>query len=304
MGNSWTQRVVFIIGAPRSGTTLVYRMLVRNQPQISGSEQESRWFSRQIWEPYTLQRALENSYVQGLLEEEAIRSIYARSRDWAEFFREMVRHKLRSTTAAFFVEKTPAQTLCIRRIRRRIPECQFLVVWRQAGAVIHSMVVTPWIGLRVQRLPGSLWPRFLAYWEAASIYCAYWWKIRELWHRDARSVVLRYEDIVRQKINLREFFREWLGVELGELFISRPFSAEVEHRHYELDESRCDAYCEHMPLWVRKVVEFTFPEPSVPARAVPAVARWILFGLPANALRLWEAIGRRRQRAGTRSPEN
>ena len=47
---------VFILGAPRSGTTLLYRMLIKGQPHILGVDPlESQFYSKFAQKPFKLE---------------------------------------------------------------------------------------------------------------------------------------------------------------------------------------------------------------------------------------------------------
>jgi hypothetical protein len=133
-------RPLFIIGAPRSGTTWVQRLML-SHPAIRGG-QESNFFMAFAGVLQTFHRGEETSRRVGLANYwtepallEEIRGI------WRKTMMPYVMEPGRDgTPAALLVEKTPGHALVMKEILALLPEARFLHVIRDSRAVVASML--------------------------------------------------------------------------------------------------------------------------------------------------------------------
>lgn len=96
-------RTLFVLGAPRSGTTLMVNFLVMNQPKIFGTVWESQFYTRVYRKPFQLSTYLEAKYFTHLLKEEEIKDIFSKSSSHTEFFRNAIKLKLIQNNTEIFV---------------------------------------------------------------------------------------------------------------------------------------------------------------------------------------------------------
>lgn len=252
------KRIVFILGIPRSGTTLVYGMLVRNQSCIGGSFKESQFYSHILLKPWALETFLSDPYFTDLLSAEEIREVFLRSDSHLSFFRNAIDRFLEREGKCIFVEKSPPHTLFFRRIIEDFQRPTILLVERNPAAVVNSIVRTRWSILASDRLPGKLkdvvWLKYVA---AILKYYRYARALEEI-RRYPHTISVRYEDIVTGAIDLRVLLEEELGVPVDPLYVSRPFSPDVQERNYTLDKRRIEGYRQTMPPSMQRLVALLF----------------------------------------------
>lgn len=271
---------VFIIGPPRSGTSLVLFMLVRGQKHIAGTHRESQFYHWIKVHPFQKEAYRKQRYFLELLSPEEIDEVFDRSEDPADFFRKAIDKVAENTGKSIFVEKSPNHTFFHKEILRDFPNAAFILLNRHPCAVVHSVVQTKWIPLHVERLPGPLGrSKFLKYMNAMLLYARYHWYIRGIKGSPQCLLDLQYEDVIAGDDGLRQLFEEKLGVEMDELYISRPFSAETEHKEYKLDRSRIEGYKKKMPRWAQRMGNLSF----LPQKGFGWVAQkliWIFYYYP------------------------
>lgn len=127
----------FLVGAPRSGTTWIQRLL-QSHPAICGGE-ESHFFT-------LFARALQDADEMGQRDQRPIGPLTYVSRDgfdrglrqlWAHIFEDLYKS---APNAAIHLEKTPFHTLCMAEITRLFPEAKFIFLTRDSRAVASSLV--------------------------------------------------------------------------------------------------------------------------------------------------------------------
>lgn len=249
---------IFILGAGRSGTTLIYGMLVMNQPLISGSLRESQFFYTQYKRPYTLENCLDYEYYQDFLNEQEIRDIHSRSGDHIAFLRNMMAYTLERDGKAYFVEKSPNNTFWYKEIIENFEQPWILFVQRKAHSSIHSVVVTDYIHLLSDRLPGKLKHNtMLKYWSA----CLSYYRFHRLTPRILKYpkvIKVSYDAVVRQETDLKALVESKLDIRLDPLFVTSPNSAESQQSAHVLDPSRLEGYKKKMPVKAQKLADTIF----------------------------------------------
>jgi hypothetical protein len=201
----------FIVGCPRSGTTMVQQALNRHS-QVA-IPPETKYFFSFVGHSHSAQRR----HVQRLNDDLgiALRPPVEPVRDDGDarrFYDAMANQyvgRFPRKRVAMFGEKTPEHTGHLDRIRRVFPKAKLIVVYRDGRDVALSLAKTPW-------MPGGVYVGFLVW--------LYYQRLvarlrRENWS-DAHFV--RYEDAVADP---ERVFRGALD------FLGLPYEAAVAHGH-------------------------------------------------------------------------
>ena len=181
--------ICFLVGAPRSGTTWIQRLL-QSHPQICGGE-ESQFFNLFGSALDTAERMAEEPgqkfmmgpfcYVDKAELEDILRDV------WHGIFRNLYAHH---PDAGIHLEKTPNHAFHLDNIRRLFPDAKVIFLSRDSRAVTSSLV-------SAARGWGHYWaPR--TYREAAIVWYRHVRAIRD-WRRrnpDHPFLQVRYEDAV------------------------------------------------------------------------------------------------------------
>ncbi len=200
---------VFVIGAPRSGTTWLQRLLATPPQIVSGQETNlfdkyieplDAMFARQVRQLRTLPRVkglptlLSQDYFDGLM-----RTLVQQT--YAELGR-------RKPSATVVVDKNPAHTLHVPRIRRLLPRARFVHIVRDGRDVAASMVAA-----------SSGWG---SYWAPSRVAAAAdWWRVhvvaaRQAGYDDGSFLEISYEDLrAHGPATLRRVF-DFVGVPVSE----------------------------------------------------------------------------------------
>ena len=114
------EEIIFVIGAPRSGTTLIQSILCAHT-KITGFSEETGFFMLTDFCKITFD-GVNNSEYQKIVEE---------SNDFVEVFSEVAQLQLsKNPGAIFFLEKTPQHVLQLGRLLRWVPKSKFINVYR------------------------------------------------------------------------------------------------------------------------------------------------------------------------------
>ena len=147
----------FIVGCPRSGTTLLQRMLDAH-PDVAVAPET--FFMRRFWdrraeygdlaEEGSLDRLVDDLAATPEFEEmgldvESFRAgMHTRSRRWDAVFHELLRQFAETQKAKRVGEKTPNHVLYISILHRWFPEAKFVHLVRDPRAVVNSWRTIPW----------------------------------------------------------------------------------------------------------------------------------------------------------------
>ena len=251
-------KTLFVLGAPRSGTTLLVNFLVMNQPKICGSSWESQYYTTVYRKPYVLNTFIEDPYFKHLLNQEEISKIFLKAATHAEFFRNAIKFKLKQNNSEIFVEKSPMHTLFYKEILQDFDNPEFILINRNPFSNIQSIAFTKWIPM-----PDFLPLRFqssktIRYFIATYIYHKYWKVSKVVSKHPKCKLTLNYEDIILENINIKQELENAIECTLNELFVSRPYSDAVTHKNRVLDKTRVDDYKNVMPLSVQRYIKAIF----------------------------------------------
>ena len=150
------KKTIFILGAPRSGTTLLINMLVINQSHIYGSANESQFYTTTLRQPYSLETYSNATYFKSLLNEEELKKIYQQSKDHLSFFRNTISYCLEREGKFIFAEKSPMHTLFYKELYRDFENVEFILIKRNLCANVQSIAFTKWIPLNIDGLPSFI----------------------------------------------------------------------------------------------------------------------------------------------------
>ncbi len=115
------KKVVFVVGAPRSGTTLLQRVLSLH-PDLFSIEGETGLFTKQnIFAPERQHFGLSTDLIEQL---------FLESRDIVDFFNRGLDHLVEDNPAARFVEKTPQHVFQLATLSKRFPQASFIHIVR------------------------------------------------------------------------------------------------------------------------------------------------------------------------------
>jgi len=269
---------VFVLGAPRSGTTMVLYMLVRNQPNWTGSVIESQYFTLARRKPFALATYLSDKYFTDILPASVIEEVFSRSSSHDEMFVSLMRAKLKLSGCTFMAEKSPVHTLYYKELLELFPGATFIVINRKAAANIHSISFTKWINLLVDKFPAFLsGNKFIRYLNATFLYYEYAKATDELTRHPATKIIVQYEALVRDEVDMKAMLEQAYGTTMAPLYVSRPFSDAVQHREYKKDISRIDDYKKAMPASVEWLIEALFQPRSFAQRSVGMLEKLFIF---------------------------
>jgi protein-tyrosine sulfotransferase len=201
-----TQRHIFVIGAPRSGTTLLEAILAVH-PNFSSLHKELAIFSfRNIFELERLAFSIADT--------ENAASLFQKSTDIVEFYDKLAESVLRIYGGKRFLEKTPQNVLHLAFLRNSFPNAQFINVIRDGRDCYCSAQDNPYV---IQS-------------KSAEKYAKYWRRCiesRTAFGNDPNIIDIRYEELTadteRVTKNLMQF--------LGEQFLPEQLQTSYYSRH-------------------------------------------------------------------------
>jgi hypothetical protein len=204
-------RVIFVVGAPRSGTTLLTTLLAAH-PDVAGIIAESYLFDFDrgvgaLFDNFEGQGAWKD-HVSAYVTREELVDV---SRDLCDGVLERMRSRV-APDARFVVEKTPA-----RRIRPKVtlarklecyPDAWFIHIVREDDAAIRSLMRAPW---NVDRSQES---------------SARWWQdavdgIRAVCADHPRYQELRYEDVASDPVGVASRLFDGLGLDSDDQILAQ-----------------------------------------------------------------------------------
>lgn len=166
-------RIVFVVGAPRSGTSLVQSVLATHSGLFS-IPGETGLFS---WQNIFGRRHFGLSWAEN-------QALFAESRDVVDFFDRGVRLLESRQAGRVFVEKTPQHVLRLPFLTRRFPRARFVHVVRDGRDCYASAKSHPGVPQATSAR------RFARYWTKCVV-------AGGRMAADPRLLTVRYEDFVR-----------------------------------------------------------------------------------------------------------
>ncbi len=253
---------MFIFGAPRSGTTLLNRVLIEGQDHLCGCEDESELYNKHALGNYSRDTLLADPYFNVFLSAPEIEEMAGRSDNYLDFFAQAIDFYCQKTGATWFIEKSPNHVLWHREIFRDFPDSTWIIIRREPAAVIHSIAFTnkTWFRLAIDKIPVLKKIRFLRYINALSIYYNYHHKLRMIRSYSNTAITIRYEDLVTQPEQVRQALADTLRVDLNTLSPSRPFSSISSEQTPVFHARNIDNYKADMPRWIQNLIRLIFTD--------------------------------------------
>lgn len=211
---------VFLLGAPRSGTSLTYSvLLLSGQFPVYRAETHLLDVCKPIYgditDPGNRMRFLEEWVKSGQFrragvdEETFLRSAERPFRNYGEFLRLFMEQVARAQGKERWLEKTPGHIFEARNLLRWFPDARFLHVVRDGRDVALSLRNKGWLSSRrggplAQLISAArLWYRAMAFGR---------WLQREA---GDRYMEFRYEDLVRRDEETLRRINRFTGIELS-----------------------------------------------------------------------------------------
>jgi len=212
---------IFIIGAPRSGTTWLHAMIATHPGVVATPEVEQTFFSNYLapivksWEAelYHIKRG---AWVQGLpylWTEEEFGS-------FVQYFFEKVYVKMleKKPDAGIIIDKHPEYSHHVKLIKRFVPNAKFIHIVRDGrNTVVSMMSAAKRIGFGEKEIKGaaSSWVRHIENARKASL-CT-----------DSCYLEVKYEDMVRDKKGILAKIVNFCGLEWSDnlVFDNKEYSS-------------------------------------------------------------------------------
>lgn len=275
-----SRKTIFVLGAPRSGTSLILYMLINDQPRMVGSKFESQFYTISMKKPFVLSTFLDDPYFNDLLGADKTRELFAQSTSHLDFFKKAILFKLDDSGKDHFIEKSPMHTVYYNDIYKNFENVSFVLINRKPAANIQSIAFTKWINLLSDKFPFGLskvkWIRYLF---ASLLFHEYWKDSKLIEKHPATIATFSYEDIILEKVNVKAVLDKGFGFEMAPLYVSRPFSDAVKHKNHGFDKSRVEDYKEVMPKYIQNYIEMIF-EPKSIIQKIVRIPFLILFYEP------------------------
>lgn len=211
-------RVIFVQGAPRSGTTWLMMQLATH-PQITGVEAESHLFEYGVDHLFDNFEG-RNARLRGLstfLEREQLVDLV---RDLCDgVFLSMAANVNGGSRPEFVAEKTPTSrpqaSLDLRRKRECYPDGWYLHIVRDREAVKRSLMKAPWMANRSEENCGRVWDDCVGY-------------TRECLGDHPRYLEVRFEDMVADPVGVAKGVFESIGIDAGDTTLQTILSLSQE----------------------------------------------------------------------------
>ncbi len=198
-------RPIFLFSLPRSGSTLLQRLLARHEAISTASEP---WLLLPLLQA-TCPGRLYSQYnhdLAGTALAEFMQQLPQGRGDYLAAVAKLATElysKASSPGAKFFLDKTPRYHLVAREVIEAFPDAKIILLWRNPLAVVASQLATNRGG------------RFLPYTIKVDLYQGLENLVHLQQERGDQLHVLRYEDLVRRPEE--ELSRLWRYLELPEL---------------------------------------------------------------------------------------
>jgi hypothetical protein len=209
--------VIFIGGSPRSGTTLLQRMMAAHPAVYGGAEFD---FGPEI---FGLRRRMLDSIRSG--RSSSLMDVETANHAVQAYFRAIFSYNLSRTDKLVFCEKTPSNALWFGDIADVFPNAPLLLVLRDPRAIAASMKAVA----RRFREKGGLVPRELRNVSGMIRLINRSWRLA-LREKDAgrRIFVVHYEELVRDPATTLKGICDFVGINFDE-GMAFPERAKFDH---------------------------------------------------------------------------
>jgi protein-tyrosine sulfotransferase len=185
-----TKKHIFVIGAPRSGTTLLEAILAVH-PNLTSLRQELAIFSfRNIFELERLAFSLTKT--------ETAAALFQESTDVIEFYDKLAESALRIHGGKRFLEKTPQNILHLAFLRNNFPNAQFININRDGRDCYCSAQSNPYV------IQANKVEDYAKYWRR----CV---ESRNRFGNDPNIIDIRYEELTSAPERVTKSLMSFLG---------------------------------------------------------------------------------------------
>jgi len=183
--------VIFVVGAPRSGTTLLQNIL-RAHNELFSIEGETGIF--------TFQNIFDKHRAHFGLDKVAINKLFSSSKDIIDFFEKAVLEISSKNSGKRFVEKTPQHILRLRFILKHFPKARIVHIVRDGRDCFVSAA-------KHTGIPSG---------RSVARYASYWNRCVKMTmdNHYQRVAIVRYEDLVRVPRKELEKIMVFLGLQV------------------------------------------------------------------------------------------
>lgn len=250
-----------MMGAPRSGTTLLQSLLIRNQPLFTGSRFESQLYNMYRHRPYRWEEIKDHNFYNELVTADELKQLFEANQDYLHLFCAYAERAMEKKGKTFFSDKYPIHTLWYKEIARDFPQSRWIVITRNPVATVHSYAMTriQWWRIWADGLPLGLskvkWIRYL---NATWVYYSYSRVLPKVSAQPNCLFTIAYEDLVNEPALFSKQFAETTGIQLAELDPGAPASSVNAVRKDAFMKESLDAYKSQMPRWAQRMAEDVF----------------------------------------------
>lgn len=196
---------IFIVGAPRSGTTWLQKLLLESELVCGG--QESHFYSI-FHAAFASVQKNNDSRAIGLSSYWSLQNFDEQMREvWVKTFLSLVERK---KTAQVLIEKTPIHALFIDNIARFLPKAKFIHLIRDSRSVTASLIAASqsWGG---HWAPSNTKPAALEWYRHVK-----YAKECETAKDASRYIEIHYEDLLENPLDILKTLYDFMGVSFDE----------------------------------------------------------------------------------------
>ncbi|MDY6927559.1 MAG: sulfotransferase [Pseudomonadota bacterium] len=184
-----SEKIIFVIGAPRSGTTLIQSVLGAHT-KITGFSEETGFFMLSDFCKMSFDGVTNSEY----------KRIISSSSDLVEVFTKIAKLQvLKDETANYFLEKTPQHVLQLKRLLKWFPNAKFINIYRDVRD--SSISAMKFSGIE----QGRKIENFLRYWNK----CVE----ARIAFESEKIIDVYYEDFVTNPVIELKKIMEFIGIE-------------------------------------------------------------------------------------------
>lgn len=205
---------IFLVGCPRSGTT-IFQSLLAAHPEIV-SFPETKIFQYALWDKFTeeLPERLSQFFRNEINRPELFQgfSVYRSALENIQWFLCVLDGLALEESKGIWVEKTPEHIFFIPEIKSFLPYAKFIHIKRNGLDTIASMY-------EATRMPlNELWGG-----EWSLEYCIKRWRacnlITKIYENNPQHLVVKYEDLLADKVAVLRACCEFIGVEYNDIML-------------------------------------------------------------------------------------
>ena len=220
MNTSYNPKTLFIVGCPRSGTTLLQEMLNAHHEIVLGPELffiRMLYLNRKKFGDLSIREnrglvgetiiSLNNFTEFGFDQKDFMDWIQNNNVDYGDIYRKILEQLDKKNKVKYIGEKTPNNALYIKKIINLIPDAQFIYIIRDPRAVVSSWSKVPWSTGTIVG-DATIWNRYI-----------------KAYHRlpddiKTKIYLVRFEDLVNDTVRELKKITGFLGIQYTDSMLS------------------------------------------------------------------------------------